>query len=163
MEQDLTPSRRSVVTAGAAAALGVVGAGTLAACGGSGGSGTAATTPAAAPSATVSASGGATDPGGAVPEAALASLDDIPVGQALSVEGPSGTVIIAQPTAGEVVAFDARCTHQGCKVAVAGATLNCPCHGSKFETTTGKVLNGPATEDLAPVAVRVQGTAIVPA
>ena len=74
---------------------------------------------------------------------------------------PTGTIIVAQPTAGQVVAFSAICTHQGCKVAPAGATLNCPCHGSKFETATGKVLNGPARADLEKVAVKVSGQDVV--
>jgi Rieske Fe-S protein len=60
-----------------------------------------------------------------------------------------------------VVAFSAICTHQGCKVAPAGTTLNCPCHGSKYDAMTGKVLNGPAKADLAPVAVKVSGQDVV--
>ncbi len=166
MEQDLPPSRRSVVRVGAAAALGIAGAGTLAACGGGDSPGTAATTAGPSPAASAAGTSPAATPSGTASgpsEAALAALEDVPVGQAVRVEGPSGTVIVAQPAAGSVVAFDARCPHQGCKVNVDNTTLACPCHGSRFELATGKVLNGPATEDLSPIAVRVQGTSIVPA
>ncbi|WP_420583318.1 ubiquinol-cytochrome c reductase iron-sulfur subunit [Reichenbachiella sp.] len=39
------------------------------------------------------------------------------------------------------------CTHKECEVAPFGQELHCPCHGSEF-TNTGKVITGPAEEDL---------------
>ncbi len=44
-----------------------------------------------------------------------------------------------------------------------GGTINCPCHGSKFNITNGSVVNGPAAAPLAPVGIKVQGTSIVQA
>lgn len=71
-------------------------------------------------------------------------------------------IIVAQPTAGKVVAFSAVCTHQGCPVMVAKpAELDCPCHGSKFNALTGAVLNGPATKPLPSVAVKLAGDSVV--
>lgn len=161
MQQDPNPTRRSVVTAGSAAALGVAAAGALAACGSDSSTGgtaaPSATASSAAPSASASASGSA----GEVAEAALAELADVPVGGAIALEAAGGALIVAQPTAGNVVAYSAVCPHQGCAVAPRQNQLVCPCHGSAFETATGKVLNGPATKDLTPVTVRVQGTSIV--
>jgi nitrite reductase/ring-hydroxylating ferredoxin subunit len=43
------------------------------------------------------------------------------------------------------------CSEQACPLSgglLAGTTLMCQCHGSRFEITTGAVINGPATEPL---------------
>lgn len=40
-----------------------------------------------------------------------------------------------------------KCTHKGCELNVGGGIFSCPCHGSEF-TIQGKVLEGPANEDL---------------
>jgi 3-phenylpropionate/trans-cinnamate dioxygenase ferredoxin subunit len=50
-------------------------------------------------------------------------------------------------------AFDDLCTcaEQPCPLSgglLTGTTLMCQCHGSRFDVTTGAVLNGPATEAL---------------
>ncbi|MGI4894868.1 MAG: ubiquinol-cytochrome c reductase iron-sulfur subunit [Janthinobacterium lividum] len=93
---------------------------------------------------------------------ALTMLSAVPLGSALVVNASDGApVVVAQPSAGEVIAFSALCTHAGCAVALSGAELDCPCHGSRFEVLTGAVLNGPATEALAPFAVRVDGDSVV--
>ena len=56
-----------------------------------------------------------------------------------------------------VHAFSAVCTHQGCTVStVAGGTIDCPCHGSRFDATTGQVRAGPAIRPLPPIAVVVR-------
>ncbi len=94
---------------------------------------------------------------------AIIALSKVPVGGAVAVKDASGAdIIVAQPTAGKVVAFSAVCTHKGCAVAVAAATeLDCPCHGSKFNALTGAVLTGPATVPLPSVAVKVAGAGVV--
>jgi nitrite reductase/ring-hydroxylating ferredoxin subunit len=55
--------------------------------------------------------------------------------------------------AGRLHAFDDLCTcgERACPLSgglLAGTTLTCQCHGSRFEITTGAVINGPATEPL---------------
>jgi 3-phenylpropionate/trans-cinnamate dioxygenase ferredoxin subunit len=50
-------------------------------------------------------------------------------------------------------AFDDLCTcaEQACPLSgglLAGTTLMCQCHGSRFDITTGAVINGPATKPL---------------
>jgi 3-phenylpropionate/trans-cinnamate dioxygenase ferredoxin subunit len=43
------------------------------------------------------------------------------------------------------------CADQACPLSgglLAGTTLMCQCHGSRFDITTGAVINGPATEPL---------------
>lgn len=87
----------------------------------------------------------------------------VPVGGSLIVGTGSGSdpaVAIAQPKAGEFVAHTAVCTHQGCIVAAAGAQLDCPCHGSKFNAFTGAVVNGPAQLPLQAVSVTLNGSSL---
>ena len=50
-------------------------------------------------------------------------------------------------------AFDDLCTcaPESCPLSgglLAGTTIMCQCHGSRFDITTGAVINGPATEAL---------------
>jgi Rieske Fe-S protein len=148
---DAGPDRRRVMLLGAAAGLGVAGVAGLAACG-SGSSAGAGASSAVASAPAASGSGGG----------ALAKLADVPVGGSVAAAGPDGKpIVISQPQAGTVVAFSAVCTHQGCKVAPAGKTLDCPCHGSTFDAFTGKNLSGPAPTPLPAVAVKVSGTDVV--
>ncbi len=154
MQPEATPDRRTIVLAGVVT---LAGAGTLAACGSGGSSGSATLT--GSGSSSTSSTGAGTSGGGTAN--AIVKLAEVPVGGAVVAQAASGAIIVAQPTAGQVVAFSAICTHQGCKVAPAGATLNCACHGSKFETATGKVLNGPAKADLEKDAVKVSGQDVV--
>jgi Rieske Fe-S protein len=77
------------------------------------------------------------------------------------VLGDAG-VVVTRDAAGAVHAFSATCTHQGCTVSgVSGGTINCPCHGSRFNADTGAVVQGPATRPLPSVPVTVQGDRIV--
>jgi Rieske Fe-S protein len=43
------------------------------------------------------------------------------------------------------IVFSSRCTHAGCIInREINGSLVCPCHGSTFDTSSGKVLKGPA-------------------
>jgi nitrite reductase/ring-hydroxylating ferredoxin subunit len=63
-------------------------------------------------------------------------------------------VVVAQPTAGNYVAFSAGCPHQCCTVAYNKAhnEFLCPCHGSTFNTS-GAVTGGPAPNGLQKLSV----------
>ena len=93
---------------------------------------------------------------------AIAATADVPVGGGLVVKDQK--VVVTQPNKGEFKGFTAVCTHAGCVVKeVAGGTINCPCHGSKFSITDGSVVAGPAKKPLAEAPVAVEGTQIVSA
>lgn len=129
-------TRRGMLRGVGAVTLGAAAVGTLAACG----AGSEPTGPGSAP---------ATGP--------LAKVADIPVGGAIAATGADGKpIILSQPTAGNVVAMSAICTHNGCTVAPDGAELKCPCHGSVFKADDGSNVSGPAKEPLAVVTVRVE-------
>ncbi|MFI6980576.1 Rieske (2Fe-2S) protein [Embleya sp. NPDC050154] len=84
----------------------------------------------------------------------LGAAADVPVGGGKIYD--DAKVVVTQPTAGDFKAFTAVCTHQQCLVAnVAAGKINCTCHGSSFDASTGAVLGGPAPRPLAvkPIAV----------
>lgn len=101
--------------------------------------------------------GGAGGTGGPV---TLGPTSDVPVGGGKIY--PNANVVVTQPTAGDFQAFSATCTHQGCQVSsIAGDTIDCSCHGSKFSIKDGSVVTGPATQPLEKAPVKVDGTNIV--
>ncbi|WP_432947723.1 Rieske (2Fe-2S) protein [Kribbella sp. CA-253562] len=70
-------------------------------------------------------------------------------------------MVLTRDAGGETHAFSAVCTHQGCLVSsVADGTINCKCHGSKFDITSGDPVGGPAKKPLPAVAVEVRDGAI---
>jgi nitrite reductase/ring-hydroxylating ferredoxin subunit len=141
-------TRRAVLAGGTGAACGAA----LCACT-TYNLGPAPAPPAAPPPAAGGGSGGAAT-------GALASTADIPVGG--GVVFADQDVVVTQPTAGEFRAFSATCTHQGCFVSeVTEGTINCPCHGSRFDVTDGAVVDGPADAPLPEKGVEVNGEDIV--
>lgn len=112
--------RRTVVQAGAAIAAGL----TLAAC---------------------SNRNDANPPQGK--KSATVKKSDVPVGGGYIV--PDANFVVTQPTAGQYVAFVKVCPHAGCAVSkVENNQILCPCHGSLFSATDGKVQKGPASSGL---------------
>jgi Rieske Fe-S protein len=88
---------------------------------------------------------------------AIAKTADVPVGSGVIIDD----IVVTQASAGEFKGFSSTCTHAGCTVAeVADGTINCPCHGSKFNLD-GTVANGPATKPLEAKTVTVQGDSII--
>ncbi|MEU0414279.1 Rieske (2Fe-2S) protein [Streptomyces griseorubiginosus] len=89
----------------------------------------------------------------------LAKTSEIPVGGGKIFKDEK--VVVTQPKKGEFKAFSDICTHQGCQVtSVSDGTINCPCHGSKFNITDGSVANPPANRPLAEKQIKVSGDSI---
>jgi Rieske Fe-S protein len=153
-------SRRTVLACAGAACAAV-----LAGCSkyNSNNGGVAGSQPAPASSSSAApASQAGSGSGAAAAPAALASTSDIPVGGGKILADKK--IVITQPQSGAFHAFSAVCTHAGCTVgSVSGGTINCPCHGSRFNIANGAVVNGPASSPLPAVSIKVQGTSIIQA
>lgn len=148
-----TATRRQALLAAGVGA----GALTLAACGSSASPPTSSSASASGPSA--SSAGPSAAAGGVT----LVALSSVPVGQAVAATLDGKPVIVAQPTAGQAVAFSAICTHLQCTVAPKGNELDCPCHGSKYNALTGAVTQGPAPRALDSITVTVKDGQVVTA
>ena len=102
--------------------------------------------------------GGGAAPPPATGDGTVAKVADIPVGGAKIVSEQS--LVVTQPAAGTFACFSAVCTHQGCLVTdVSGGTINCPCHGSRFNLD-GTVAAGPAPSPLREVPITGDGESI---
>jgi Rieske Fe-S protein len=85
----------------------------------------------------------------------LAHLDQLPVNGGVILT--SARIVVTRETGDIVHAFSAVCTHQGCIVGtVANGTIDCPCHGSRFNANTGAVVNGPATSPLPSIPIELR-------
>ncbi|MFI5758707.1 Rieske (2Fe-2S) protein [Streptomyces sp. NPDC051569] len=90
----------------------------------------------------------------------LGAAADVPVGGAKLYR--EQRLVVSCPAQGEYKAFSAQCTHAGCLLEkLEGTVGDCPCHGSRFDVTTGKAIQGPATEPLPEVPVRAEGGKLV--
>jgi len=104
--------------------------------------------------------GGAAEGGSGSGGSTTVPLASIPVGGAVSAKLGSDPIVVSQPKSGEVVAFSAICTHQGCTVAPQGKEFDCPCHGSKFDSATGEAIQGPARTPLTRLTAAVSGDTV---
>ena len=94
--------------------------------------------------------------------APLVATTDVPVAGGVILKDQK--IVVTQPEQGTFKAFSAVCTHQGCVVGkVSDNEIECTCHGSKYSTEDGSVINGPAQEPLAAIQVKVKGNEVVKA
>ena len=73
----------------------------------------------------------------------------------------AGTDVCIANAGGRFYAIGDTCTHRGCSLAdgdLDGTILQCACHGSRFDVTTGAVVRGPAERPEPSYRVTVDGT-----
>jgi 3-phenylpropionate/trans-cinnamate dioxygenase ferredoxin component len=89
----------------------------------------------------------------------VAHVDEVP-SDAMTVVELDGHLICLGWVEGHLYAIEDDCTHVGGPLdegELEGAVLTCPWHLAQFDLRTGRVLRGPAREDLRTYAVRVEG------
>ena len=88
--------------------------------------------------------------------------DEVAEGQVKAYE-VAGQQIAVTRIEGVLHAFSDTCTHRGCSLSpgeTIGTSIECECHGSVFDMTSGTVVEGPATEPVAVFGVRDDGGAL---
>ena len=85
------------------------------------------------------------------------------IGGSLIVDSTAGKIIVIHTDKDKFAAFSAKCTHKGAKLNYnpASKQLECPSHGSKFNGSTGEVINGPAGDPLAKYATKGTDASVV--
>ncbi len=93
----------------------------------------------------------------------VAELHDLHDGELMAVEVDGEPVCLAKVD-GNVYAFSGTCTHIGGPLdegELEGEVLTCPWHRAQYNIRTGKVLRGPARQDIPVYPVRLEGDAIL--
>lgn len=87
----------------------------------------------------------------------VADLDE--AGQ---LRSPQAAVFRDPADSKKLVALNLKCTHKGCLVnwIAAEKKYECPCHSANY-AADGKVLKGPATENLATYPVKIVGKQVL--
>ena len=89
----------------------------------------------------------------------VASLSDVPVGEARAVE-VDGQEVALYNVDGEIFATTNICSHEEAYLAegwLDDDIVTCPSHGAEFCVRTGEALSLPATQPIATYPVRVEG------
>jgi 3-phenylpropionate/trans-cinnamate dioxygenase ferredoxin component len=82
----------------------------------------------------------------------------IPLLRTIGVGRSRGTRITLANVSGTLYAIDDTCTHRGCSLGdgkLDGSTVQCACHGSRFDVTSGAVVRGPAEDPVRSYPVHV--------
>ena len=89
----------------------------------------------------------------------VGSAADIPEGDMKVFEVGDAPILVARVD-GSLYAFSDICTHQGCNLnqgELERTEIECECHGSVFDITTGEVVSPPAQRPLPVYPVRDEG------
>jgi nitrite reductase/ring-hydroxylating ferredoxin subunit len=93
----------------------------------------------------------------------VAKLEDFDEGEFYPVEVDGEPICLAKIN-GTIYAFTDNCTHISGPLSdgeFEGCVVTCPWHGAQFDITTGKVLRGPARQDLMTYPVQIHDNAIL--
>lgn len=93
----------------------------------------------------------------------VAELRDLEDGDLMAVEVDGEPVCLARVD-GVIYAFTDNCTHIGGPLnegELDDYVLTCPWHGAQFDVRTGKVLRGPARQNILTYPVKIEGEAIL--
>jgi len=94
----------------------------------------------------------------------VAELSDIAeAGDLMYVEVDGEPVCLANAN-GDIFAFTDICTHIGGPLSegeLDDDIITCPLHGAQFNVHTGKVVRGPARQDIQTYAVKIEGENIL--
>ena len=88
----------------------------------------------------------------------VCKLADVPKGEMRCVGIKDRNVLVAHTQAGVMVS-DEMCTHEDARLCdgnLNGTLVKCPLHGSRFDLTTGAVLDDPATQPLRIYPVSIE-------
>ena len=82
----------------------------------------------------------------------------IPLLRSIGAGRSKDTRLTLANVAGTIFAIDDTCTHRGCSLGdgkLDGSTIQCACHGSRFDVTSGAVVRGPAETPVRSYPVQV--------
>jgi Rieske Fe-S protein len=69
-------------------------------------------------------------------------------------------LLVMRTSAGQLRAFDTKCSHAGCNVRFEGTRFVCPCHGGVYDLD-GKNVSGPPPKPLVELSVSESNGAIL--
>ena len=93
----------------------------------------------------------------------VADVAELTEGELMPLEVDGEPICLAKVNGG-ICAFSDNCTHVSGPLSegeLDGDVLTCPWHGAQFNIRTGKVLRGPARQDLPTYPVKVEGDSIL--
>jgi nitrite reductase/ring-hydroxylating ferredoxin subunit len=93
----------------------------------------------------------------------VADLADLEDGDLFPFEVDGEPICLARVD-GVIYAFTDNCTHISGPLnegELSGCALTCPWHGAQFDVCTGKVLRGPARQDLVTYPVKIEGESVL--
>lgn len=92
----------------------------------------------------------------------VCDLSEIPFKEMRCVSLSDRNVLVAHAESGVFVS-DEMCTHEDARLCdgnLNGHIVKCPLHGSRFDLTTGEVLDDPADENLVTYPVTIENNTI---